>query len=246
MSALLLALVLAQAPGYYTPEEAQALFAQANDAYYRQDYAAAKAGYQKLLDHGMSGPDVLFNLGTAQLAAGELGPAVVSLERARRLGRDDDIEANLAFAHKQMVDQVVGAGADEPFLERLVRATDERALSIAFLVSWWAAFAVLFALRFLTRGRLLGGLAAGALMLVGLTTGAAVGAHAWVARTVVDAVVLPATAQVREFPGDTAKVAFEIHSGLKVRLMEESGKFARIRLPNGLEGWTEREGVTAL
>lgn len=246
MIGAILTLALAQAPTYFTAEEAQALFAQGNDAYYKADYATAKATYQKLIDRGMSGPDVLFNLGTAQLAAGELGPAVVSLERARRLSRDDDIEANLAFARKQMVDQVIGAGGDDPFLERLVRATNERELAIAFLLTWWAGFALLFALRYVTRGRLLGGLAVSALLVMGLVSGAAVGAHAYVARTVVDGIVQPATAQVREFPGETAKVAFEVHSGLKVRVMEESGKFARIRLPNGLEGWTEREGVTAL
>ncbi len=242
----ILAFALAQAPGYFTPEEAQALFAQANDAYYKQDYATAKATYQKLIDRGLAGPDVLFNLGTTQLAAGELGPAVVSLERARRLSRDDDIEANLAFARKQMVDQVVGAGGDEPFVERLVHATHERQLSLAFLISWSGAFLLLIALRYVARGRLLGALLAGSLLIVALVTGAGVAAHAWVARTVVDGIVQPVTAQVREFPGETAKVAFEVHSGLKVRVMEESGKFARIRLPNGLEGWTEREGVTAL
>ena len=246
MITALLALALTQAPTYYTPEEAQALFAQANDAYYKQDYAASKAGYQKLLDHGMGGPDVLFNLGTSALAAGDLGDAVVALERAHRLSRDDDIEANLNFARKQMIDQVVGAGTDEPFVERFVRATNERELSLTFLISWWAGFALLFAMRWLTNGRLLAGTVAGCLLLVGLVTGTAVAAHAWVDRTLVEGVVMPSTAVVREFPGENAKVAFEIHSGLKVRLMEESGKFARIRLPNGLEGWTEREGVTPL
>ena len=245
MISALLALALTQAT-YYTPAEAQALFAQANDAYYRQDYAAAKAGYLKLLDRGMGGPDVLFNLGTACLGAGQLGEAVVHLERARRLSHDDDIEANLAFARKQMVDQVVGAGTDDPFLERLVRATSERDLAVAFLLLWWGGFTLLFAMRWVARGRLWAAIAIASLLGVGLITGAGVAAHAWVARTVVEGVVLPATAQVREFPGENAKVAFEIHSGLKVRLMEESGKFARIRLPNGLEGWTEREGVTPL
>jgi hypothetical protein len=246
MIAALLALTLTQAPTYYTPAEAQTLFAQANDAYYKADYPSAKAGYFKLLDHGMGGPDVLFNLGTACLAAGELGEAVVHLERARRLSRDDDIEANLTFARKQMVDQVVGAGGDEPFLERLVRATDERGLSMVFLGVWWLGFALMFAMRWVSKGRLLLGSITVSLLVCGVCLGAAVAAHAYVARTVVEAVVLPATAKVREFPGDTAKVAFEVHSGLKVRLMEESGKFSRIRLPNGLEGWTEREGVTEL
>lgn len=242
---LLLALVLSQAT-YYTPEEAQTLFAQANDAYYKQDYATAKAGYLRLVERGLGGPDVLFNLGTACLAAGDIGEGVVYLERARRLSRADDIEANLTFARKQMLDQVVGAGTDDPFLERLVRATNERELSVMFLVSWWVGFALLLSTRWLTRGRLFASTSAAMLLLLGIGTGSGVAAHAWIARTVVEAVVIPATAQVREFPGENGRVAFEIHSGLKVRLVEESGRFARIRLPNGLEGWTERAGVTQL
>ena len=245
MIALLVAALLSQ-PGYYTPEEAQAVFAQANDAYYQQDWATAKAAYLKLLDHGLGGADVLFNLGTTCLASGDLGEAVVYLERARRISRDDDIEANLTFARKQMVDQVVGAGSEEPFFERVAHATDEHLLSIAFLVSWWLAFALLWTVARIQSGRLIVGALALGLLGVGVVTGMGVGIHAWVDQTVVEAVVQPPTARVREFPGENAKVAFEVHSGLKVRLMEESGKFARIRLPNGLEGWTEREGVTRL
>lgn len=245
MISAILATLLAQA-SYFTPDEAQALFAQANDAYYKQDYAAAKTGYVKLLDRGMGGTDVLYNLGTACLAAGQLGDAVVYLERARQISRDDDIEANLTFARKQMVDQVVGGGAEEPFLNRLAHATDERPLAILFLGSSWAGFGLLWSLSRLGRAKLWAGLLATLLLMVAVTSGAGVGIHAWVARTVIEGVVLPATARVREFPGENAKVAFEVHSGLKVRLMEESGRFARIRLPNGLEGWTEREGVTAL
>src|SRR5688572_23646157 len=95
---LVVGMLLAQS--YYTPDEAQALFREGNDAFYKEppDYQAAKAAYLKLLEHGHDGPDVLFNLGTACLANGELGPAVLYLERARKLKRSDDIEANLAIA----------------------------------------------------------------------------------------------------------------------------------------------------
>ena len=46
-----------------------------------------------------------------------------------------------------------------------------------------------------------------------------------------------------EFPKESAKVSFEVHAGLKVRVLESSGKFVRIRLSNGKEGWTERAGI---
>jgi hypothetical protein len=242
ISALLVALTL----GQYTPAEAQALFVEANDAYYRGDYAAAQAKYEKLLAAGLGGPDVLFNLGTTHLANNELGPAVLQLERAKRLSDDDDIEGNLAVARQRQGDQVVGGDASRPFLERVADVLDERAVSIGFLIVWWLTFATWLVSRRRADGRLLWGVVTAALLVVAAALGAGVAVHASVRSRVTEAVVMPATAKVREFPGEAAKVAFEVHAGLKVRVMEESGRFARIRLPNALEGWTEKEGLVAL
>lgn len=242
IAALVLALSLAQ----YTPAEAQALFVEANDAYYRGDHAEAQAKYEKLLEAGLGGPDVLFNLGTTHLAKGELGPAVLYLERARRLSDDDDIDANLAVARERQVDQVVGGDVSRPFFERVADAMNEQLVSIAFLFTWWLAFAAWLVFRRRVQGRLAWGLATAVLFAAGLSLGAGVAVHAWVRHRVIEAVVMPATAEVREFPGERAKVSFEVHAGLKVRVMEESGKFARIRLPNALEGWTEKEGLVEL
>lgn len=246
--ALALGLMLAQS--YYTPEEAQALFREGNDAFYQSppDYAAAKAAYLKLLEHGHDGPDVLFNLGTTCLAAGELGPAVLYLERARRLKRSDDIEANLALARERQGDLVVGGTAvSEPFLERLADATDDWVTPIVSLVALWLSFGLAIAFRRMTPGRR--GSVAFLLVMSIITATAStalVAVDAWVSTNYVEAVVMPDTVSVRDFPGDTARVAFELHGGMKVRIVEESGKFVRIRLSNNLEGWIEREGVVPL
>lgn len=243
MSALLLTLVLAQ----YTPQEAQALFVEGNDAYYKGDYATAKDRYEKLLGAGLGGPDVLFNLGTTHLAAGELGPAMLQLERAARLSDDDDIGANLAVARERQGDKVVGEEAAVPFTQRLAAATDERLIGISFLGTWWLGFLLLWlAWRKEPGSRVALGLAAALFLTVGGALGGALLVHARVRATVVEAIVVPEAARVREFPGDTAKVSFEVHAGLKVRIMELSGRFVRIRLPNALEGWTEKEGVVPL
>jgi hypothetical protein len=243
MSALLLTLLLAQ----YTPQEAQALFIEGNDAYYQGDYARAKDRYEKLLQAGLGGPDVLFNLGTTHLAAGELGPAVLHLERAARLSDDDDIAANLSVARGRQGDKVVGDETAVPFTQRLAAATDERAVGIAFLVTWWLGFLLLWlTVRREPGKRVVPGLLASLALVVGSLLGGTLLVHHEVQTTVVEAVVLPEAARVREFPGDSAKVSFEVHAGLKVRIMESSGRFVRIRLPNALEGWTEKEGVVPL
>lgn len=246
--ALVTALLLSQS--YYTPDEAQALFREGNDAFYKDppDYAAAKAAYLKLLEHGMNGPDVLFNLGTACLANGELGEAVLYLERARKLRRSDDVEANLSIARQRQGDQLVGsAAASEPFLERVADATDDDVASALSLGSLWLTFGLMLLFRRLAPGRR--AWVAFLLVMSIITATVAttlVGIDAWVAGHYVQAVVMPPTARVRDFPSDTARVAFEVHAGLKVRVVEESGKFVKIRLSNNLEGWTEREGVVEL
>jgi hypothetical protein len=246
MMAWVLGVVLTQ--GYYSTAEAQALFAQANEAYDRADYTAARQDYEKLLEHGQGGVDVLYNLGTTALAAGDLGGAMLYLERAKRAGgRAEDVEANLAVARSKQLDQVVGGAGDEPFLERVVGATADAAPSWAFLICWCSGFACLILLRLIRRrGRgLLVALAAFA-FVGALPSGALVAAHAYVGTHFVDAVVLASTLSVRDQPREGSKVSFEIHAGLKVRLMDEVGNFTRVRLPNGLEGWAQRTGVAEL
>ncbi len=242
MIALTLSLVLA-----YTPQEAQALFTEANDAYYRQEYPVAIQKYQRLLEAGHGGADVLFNLGTAHLAANELGPAVLFLTRASRLSHDDDVAAQLAVAQQRQLDQVVGAQESDPFLQRLAHAVDERLVSFGFIAAWWLAFVLLFLFTRSTPGRRwVLGLVTAAAFFVAVALGGIVGVHVWVTQSVQEAVVMAPTAGAREFPGDTAKVAFEVHAGLLVRVMEDTGRFVRIRLPNALEGWVEKSQVTPL
>ena len=233
--------------GYYTPLEVQEIFGRAGEAYYREDYAGAKQEYLKLLSHGFGGSDVLYNLGTACLNQGELGEAVLYLERARRLeGNSSDLEANLAIAKSRQLDQVLG-GSEDPFIERLANVVRQRAVGIAFVVTWGLAFLTLSLSRFLPGGRrLLGRTAAVAFLLVALVTGSLLTIRAYVRRTYTDGVVTAKTLQAREFPQDAGKVSFEIHSGLKVRVLESSGKYLRLRLPNGLECWAQAEGISVI
>lgn len=232
---------------YYTPHEAEAIFTRAGESYYREDYAAAKQEYLKLLSHGFGGPDVLYNLGTACLNQGDLGDAVLYLERARRLeGNSSDIEANLTIAKSRQLDQVLGSSED-PFIERVANAVRQRAMGIAFVAAWGLAFLALSASRFVSGGRrLLGRAVAVALLLLALVSGSLLMVRDYVRRTYTDGVVTAKTLQAREFPQDAGKVSFEIHSGLKVRVLESSGKYVRLRLPNGLEGWAEAEGISII
>jgi hypothetical protein len=246
ITAILVATLLGQA--YYSPEEAQLLFQQANESFLKQDYASAREGYEKLLSRGFGGPDIHYNLGTTYLSEGDLGRAVLAFERSRRAGGEGpDLDANLAMARARQLDKVVGAAPEESFHERVVTATSGNLVAWLFLGTWLGGFAFLFLFRVLRPGsRVWAAVVAGLLLTASLPSGALLAAHVWVHETRHDAVVIAPTLRAREFPKEEAKVAFEVHPGLKVRVMEETGRYVRIRLPNGLEGWAEREGVAEI
>jgi hypothetical protein len=246
VTAMLVATLMGQ--GYYSPEEAQTLFQQANEAFLKQDYTAAREGYEKLLSHGFSGPDIQYNLGTAYLAQGDLGRAVLAFERSRRAGGEGpDLEANLSLARAKQLDKVVGNAPEEPFQHRVVAATSGNLVAWLFLGTWVAGFAFLLLFRVLRPGRRAWAAVVGILLLVAsMPSGALLALHVWVHETLHEAVVVAPTLRAREFPKEEAKVSFEVHPGLKVRVMEETGRYVRIRLPNGLEGWAERDGVAEI
>jgi hypothetical protein len=245
MSALLVSLLLTQAASAYSPDEARAIFAEGVEAYGRDDAAGAEAAFRKLREHGMGGADVDYNLGTAALAQGKLGEAVLSLERARRAGGGPDVDANLAIARGRIVDQVVGAGGDESVLGRLVAATTSTGAALTFLVPWCAGFLLLILLRW--RGSTPSLRASAVLLLVLSLPGAGLlAAHFHVRETVHEAVVMARTVPVRETPDAASKVAFELHAGTGVRLLASSGPFVRLRLANGLEGWAEQRDLARI
>jgi hypothetical protein len=91
---------------------------------------------------------------------------------------------------------------------------------------------------------MLGG-AASALVL-SVPAGAVLAAHLYSQEAVHEGVVLARTLPVHEVPEPRSKVSFELHPGVKLRMLDRSGDFVRVRLPNGLEGWTDPAGVSPL
>jgi len=72
------------------------------------------------------------------------------------------------------------------------------------------------------------------------------GAHLYSHEAVQEGVVLARTLPVHEVPEPQSKISFELHPGVKLRMLDRSGDFVRVRLPNGLEGWTDPAGVSPL
>jgi tetratricopeptide (TPR) repeat protein len=212
--------------------------AEGNAAYQKGDYAAAAAAYQKLVDSGVASADVYFNLGTAQLKSGQRGAAILSYERALRMDPGDaDAAFNLAEAQKGNIDKIVGASEEAPLLERLGSQIPVNTAGLVFLTAWLFGNIALL-LRWFRRGpaSLLAWVGWTG-VLIALVAAPLFALGAWNRASSPYAIVVSATAPVREGPASDFKAAFEVHEGLKVRVVRRENGFLRIHLLNGTEGW---------
>jgi tetratricopeptide (TPR) repeat protein len=221
-----------------------------NDAYLHGDYEAAVAAYEELDRQGVLSPDLFFNLGDAYYRRNRLGPAIWAFERAAALDPDDeDVRYNLEQARKVAArrarDKIEGEDRD-PVWIRAVTALSPSTETWLFVAVYVALFGVLFVRRRASDDTRTTLAAVAALLGVGAAlTGALLLGRAHLER-VPFAVILPDAAAVREGADLNYRTSFELHAGLRVRMLERDQDWLRIRLANGLEGWVRRQDVGRL
>ena len=221
-----------------------------NEAYLHGDYAAAVVAYQSIDREGVVSGDLYFNLGDAFFRQGKLGPAIWSFERAAALDSDDeDVRFNLGQARKAVarrtLDKIEGADR-EPAWIRAVCLLSPSTETWLFAGLYLGFFVVLYLRRRAsehTRGPLGAGaaiLGVAALLAGGLLAG----------RVALDrmpfGVVLPDAVAVKEGADTNYKTSFDLHAGLRVRLLDRDQDWLRVRLANGLEGWVRSQDIGRL
>ena len=245
-----LALLLALAPTGARADGIDEAWKRGNDAYFRGDYSAAIGAFTELDRQGIVSPDLFANLGLAYFRQGQLGRAIWALERAVALDPDaDDARFNLTQIRKlnerRAVDKIEGAQHD-PLWIRLVMALPTSSETWLFLGLYCACFAVLFIRRRASEDHKASlGAAAALLGLGALLTGMLL-----LGRSAIDripfAIVLSEEVPVKEGADPNYRTSFQVHAGLKVRLLDRDHDWVRIRLPNGLEGWVRDGSVGRL
>ena len=250
---VLLAAVVAMA-GLTGPrvDAQEAFFDEGNQRYQEGDFRGALDRYVQILDQGLEGGELYYNVGNAYFKLGELGPAILYYERARRLmPADDDLAANLELARSLTTDAVTPL--PEFWLFRIVGWWVNLLPRPALL--WFAALAYLAAMTGLivtilrpatpvaALGKRVAVVSAATTLLLGinlvvreLSFGAAE-----------EAVVMSAEATVQSAPSeDVALQIFTVHEGTKVRIDRRSDDWAEIVLEDGKVGWTRADHLESI
>ncbi len=217
------------------------LLVSANSAYEGGDYERAVVLYRQLILGGAESGLAHYNLGNAYLRSGQLGRAIASYRRALALEpRNQDAQANLGFARRSARDAI-----DPPEPAPLMRAlffwhyglsrADMIRVGALFNLLFWGALSLLLVRRDSEALRWL------ALILAVFVVGSVGSLVAGSVAPTRVAVVVPQEIDVYSGTDLESVVRFKLHAGTEVRMASERGAWLRIELPDGQQGWIERE-----
>jgi hypothetical protein len=219
-----------------------------NRLYEQKDYEAALAAYEATYDAGADDADLFLNLGNAAFRANRLGTAVWAYDMGlRRAPRDADLRFNLRYAEAFQRDEL--PAGDELLLQRIGRTvarwfTTEEALAVTAAAWLLLGLAVMAWLPSRRRGLWLTlGLAA---LVVALAFAPLTAYLVHQQLAVKRAVITADQVVVHTAPAPDAAEAFTIHAGLRVQILDERDRYARARIPTGLEGWLPQDTYRTL
>ncbi len=214
-------------------------------------YAEAVQLYEEQVARGVQDSALFFNLGNAYFQQGDLGRAVLNLERASQLNpRDADIANNLALVREQttelFTEEPVGPLA---VLADITSWMTENETAVLVLSFWFLLGFFLLARRQAKSGKVQKAVQVGTVLVLSLLliSGASLASRAFLEQTQPAGVVVAPTVAVSNGPGSEYTTAFSLTGGTEVKFTETQGNWVRLDVPEGAgENWIPLEAIESL
>ena len=223
-------------------------FEKGNALYQKGQYEQAIQAYESVLDSRQQSADLYFNLGNCYYKLNKVAPSIYNYEKALVLAPEDvDITNNLKFAQKLTIDEV----KEVPKVGFAKLLHDFTGM---FHFNTWAWISVVFGFLFL--GFFIGYYFSLAAVLKRIFF---FGMFVWVLFLLVSvgaaifeknhfvtdrpAIVFAEVTEVKSEPQKASPATFVLHEGTKVFVKEILGKWKKIELTDGTEGWIESEAI---
>ncbi len=239
-------MLLVSVSSYAADAQMQQALAQCQDGKFDE----AINTYEAILGGGRESATLYYNLGYAYYKTGQLGKAILNMERAHRLAPNDpDIEANLEQAYS-LTDQM-------------------QTIEPIFFVRWWhqftnifnsngwaIAFIVLFVIMLLGIGSFLFADII-ALRKVGFFTAIIVFCLSIVALSISisqrndvlnsqEAIIMSASVTLTTSPDKNGTEMAVLHEGTHLSIISELGEWIEVQLKDGNIGWLRKSEVEVI
>jgi tetratricopeptide (TPR) repeat protein len=252
LAGFLLLVLAARASGFaQTSESPSERFQEANSLYQNGEFAQAEARYRQLLEEGVEGGSLYFNLANACFKQKRLGEAIYYWEKALRFDPGDrEARENLEFANLLVVDRIEVPPDPLPVrilyqaIHWLTLRQESYLLLVLFtLANLFAGICLIGRSRRLRATALYSGLAAALLLVV---FGASFAWKIFESVNRRDGIVVEPKVDIRSGPGAQNVTVFTIHEGSKVRVRSEASGWYLVSLANGWTGWVETSSIRVL
>jgi len=223
----------------------------ANQLYVAGHYEEAARVYEQELARGVQDSAVYFNLGNAYYQQGDMGRAVLNLQRAADLApRDADIQANLALARQQTT-ELFTTEAEGPvaILAAITGWLSLNEAAILVLVLWFLLIFLVLAYRESTgaRGKQVTQSLALFVLILMLLAGVSLASRSFLQQTLPPGVVVTPSVAISNGPGGGAATGTSLTAGTTVHVINQIGEWVQLDTPQGAEeSWVPVNAVEFL
>lgn len=227
-----------------SPED---LFKAGNDAYDNQQYDSSLTIYQSILDQGVSSPELYKNMGTAAYKLDQVPEAVYFFEKGLKMSPGDaDLIHNLQLANERIIDKSPennNAGISGWLSHALGGTADSWAILsvIAAILGGVLLLIYLFmASKTLKRLGIIGGISLWVITLIFISISYL---QFSVASSDDYGILFEPSIEVRNDPSDAASIAFVLHEGSKLRILDANENWYKISFGEEKVGWLPKESI---
>ena len=232
-------------------QDTTALFEQANQHYNEGAYTEAVKNYKAILATDQHSTELYFNLGNSYYKLNKVAESIYYYEKALQLQPDDpDVLHNIQFAQNMTLDAIETLPQTQlaSVKQQLLQQISLQQWSYAIIVCIWLAL-LFFALYIISRSPLRKRLAFIAMLLTLFVGGGSfIGANASLDQkeNVQYGILFSEEIQLYDEPNARSEVAFLLHQGAKVQILDSLQDWQKIRIANGAEGWVKGAAIRAL
>jgi tetratricopeptide (TPR) repeat protein len=227
---------------------AQTGFEKGNDLYQKGKYDLAISAYESVLDEKKESVELYFNLGNSYFKLNQTAQAIYNYEKALVLDPcNQAVLNNIKFAQKQTIDEI-------KVVPKVGFAKLVRDFTDIYPYETWAwisigfsgLFLVFFISFYFNQKAMIKRIFFVGMFVVLLFLLMSVSA-AFFEKNQFDnekpAIVFAQSTEVKSEPQISSTAIFILHEGTKVFVMEKLGKWKKIQLTDGTEGWIESSAI---
>ena len=223
-------------------------FEEGNQYYQKENYKAAVASYESIINSGQESAEVYFNLGNAYYKLHQVAPAIYNYEKALLLNpNDEEIKTNLDFARKMTIDDI-----------KVIPKVGFHKLISDFTSSYyydtWAWIAVVFAFLFLaffagyyfSQQAVVKRIFFFGMFVWILGIGLAASSGFYEKNRMTNekpAIIFAEATALKNEPKVNSPDATVLHEGTKVYILESIANWKKVELTDETTGWIEESAI---